>query len=264
MDCLEIVHIHGFKCAGTTFAASLAANYLDQFRCIEPLADEYLDWSKALNKANELELKAISSHLLRIPVQLPFKSFFVYLIRKPHERLVSAWKFEKDHQHVVNESFSEYLSDLTRCSNKQSRTLLSDVSPEELNSMLTRSSYSELFKHRSNLFIGLVERYEESMTLLELILRQKSIAIDLSFPMVLNKYEKHDSESVPDCEVPNPLVVHDNALYDLANSRLDFYISMFPEFERNLRNYKARCRSFTDNLEEYKSRIYNDNWYYIV
>lgn len=257
------MHIHGFKCAGTTFAASLAANYLDEFRCIEPLADEYLDWSKAMNKANELELKAISSHLLRIPLQLPDESFFVYLIRKPHERLVSAWKFEKDHQHVVDESFSEYLSDLNRCSNKQSRTLLSDVSPEELNSMLLRRSYSELFKHRSNMFIGLVERYEESMTLLELILRQKSIAIDLSYPMMLNKFENHGSESVPDCEVPNSLVKHDNALYNLANNRLDFYKSMFPEFERSLRNYEARCRSFKENLEVYKSRIYNENWIYI-
>ena len=64
---LNIVHVHGFKCAGTTFSASLAANFKNDFRCIEPKTEGPLDWDKARQASQELGLRAMSSHSLRLP-----------------------------------------------------------------------------------------------------------------------------------------------------------------------------------------------------
>jgi hypothetical protein len=121
----------------------------------------------------------------------------------------------------------------------------------------------EWFRHRPNLFLGVVERYDESMTILELILRQRAMEIDLSYPVPLNQKRETSVAMEPDVGIPNEFVSIDTFLFQLANVRLDFYISLFPDFSESLDNFKARCRHSNEPSELFSSRIQNENWLHI-
>ena len=70
----------------------------------------------------------------------------------------------------------------------------------------------EWFRHRPSLFLGVVERYDESMTILELILRQQSMEIDLSYPVPLNQKRETFSAMEPDVGIPKEFVNIDTYL----------------------------------------------------
>jgi|GEM_PF-4910896 len=259
---LEFVHVHGFKCAGTTFSASMAANFKDDFRCIELNTDEPLDWDKVRQASQDLELRAISSHSLRLPSVLSSDIQFVHLIRGPSERLISAWRFQVLVQQNFAGNFSTYLQS-EQPKNYQSLPLIPENFSDVLEAGEEQNIYREWFRHRPNLFLGVVERYDESMTILELILRQRSIEIDLSYPVPLNQKNQSSEELEPDVGVPKDFVNIDTFLFQLANVRLDSHISLFPNFSISLDNFKARCRQFNEPPELFSSRIQNENWLFI-
>ena len=259
---LEIVHVHGFKCAGTTFAASLAANFNNEFRCIEPTTKKFLDLEKARQVSKDLGLRAISSHSLSLPSILSSDIQFVHLIREPSERLISAWRFQVVAQQNFEGNFSTYLQSQVP-KNQQSVPLMPSDYEDVLRNGEEKDFLREWFRHRPSLFLGVVERYDESMTILELILRQRSMEIDLSYPVPLNQKRETFFAMEPDVGIPKEFVNIDTYLYQLANVRLDFYISLFPDFSESLDNYKARCRQFNEPPELFSSRFQNVNWLHI-
>ena len=259
---LNIVHVHGFKCAGTTFAASLAANFKNDFRCIEPKTEGPLDWDKARQASQELGLRAMSSHSLRLPSILSSDIQFVHLIREPSERLISAWRFQVVAQQNFEGNFSTYLQS-EEPKNHQSVPLMPSNYEDVLRNGEEKDFLRKWFRHRPSLFLGVVERYDESMTILELILRQRAMEIDLSYPVPLNQKRGTSVAMEPDVGIPNEFVNIDTFLFQLANVRLDFYISLFPDFSESLDNYKARCRQFNEPPELFSSRFQNENWLHI-
>ena len=258
---LKIVHVHGFKCAGTSFSASLAANFKNDFRCIEPKTEGLLDWDKAHQACQELGLRAMSSHSLRLPSILSSDIQFVHLIREPSERLISAWRFRVVAQQNFEGDFSKYLFEENK--NQQSAPLMPSIYEDVLRNGEEENFLQKQFRHRPSLFLGVVERYDESMTILELLLRQRGMEIDLSYPVPLNQKRETSVAMEPDVEIPNEFVNIDTFLFQLANVRLDIYISLFPDFSESLDNFKARCRHFNEPSELFSSRIENKNWLYI-
>jgi len=259
---LRIVHVHGFKCAGTTFSASLAANFKNDFRCIEPTSNKSLDWNKALRASQGLKLTAMSSHSLKLPSILSNDVQFVHLIRDPSERLISAWRFQVVAQQNFKGNFSTYLQS-EQPPNHQSLPLIPSNYIDVLRKRKEKDFPQEWFSHRPNLFLGVVERYDESMTMLELLLRQRSIEVDLSYPVPLNQKRESSDELEPDVGIPKDFVNIDAFLFQLANLRLDYYISLFSDFPTSLDNFKARCRQFNEPPELFSSRIRNENWLYV-
>ncbi len=260
MGSLEIVHVHGFKCAGTTFSASLAANYLEDFRCIEPANPRIMGWDEVSAKANDLEIKALSSHSLCIPKNTETATTFVHLIREPSARWNSAWRFESKVQQRSVGSFSDYLGSQTVNRNLQSKFLLQDHSDWNTELFVEESEMARIFPHRPNVFLGVVERYEESMVVLEDLLKKKSLRIDLSYPAALNKSEQLMSESGNAEEVPEEFENLDRKLLQLANIRLDLQISLTPNFQDLLSDFRARCKLSKESPELFESRVSNDNW----
>jgi hypothetical protein len=260
---LKIVHIHGFKCAGTTFSSTLAANFDDRFRCMEPKSSPKLNWESARLQSDQLGLGAISSHSLRVPAEILPHLQFVHLIREPTARLLSAWNFEVAVQKRFEGPFSSYLDARKHNSNHQSRFLLQPSVIQKFDLTDRHNAFLNYFKHRPNLFLGVVDRYDESMTVLEQLLRQKSINIDLSYSIPLNQKRESAVEMTPDVATPADFVNVDEVLYQLANKRLDLYISLYPDFVSLLHNFRARCKLSLKSKQRLMPQIQNENWLFI-
>jgi len=109
----------------------------------------------------------------------------------------------------------------------------------------------------------LVERYDESMTVLEDLLSRRSVSIDLSYPSKLNTSEKSSNLKVPDVRIPNDFIDLDSELYKFANFCLDLHISLIPNFHKRLNSFKNRCAQKQETLYEFEARITNEKWYYL-
>jgi hypothetical protein len=263
MSTLELVHVHSFKCAGTTFSASLAANYLDEFRCIEPRSPRILGWDEISVSADAIGIKALSSHSLCIPKNVQRETIFVHLIREPSARWVSAWEHESGVQKKFIGTFKEYLESQTVNKNRQSKILLQDHANWNSELFVEDCEIADLLAHRPSVFLGVVERYEESMVVLEDLLKRNSVIVDLSFPTLLNKANKLKSYTDLEREIPASFVNIDRELLRLANIRLDLYISMIPNFQDLLRNFKARCKLSKENSKLFAHRVATDNWHFV-
>jgi hypothetical protein len=208
-------------------------------------------------------LRAISSHSLQIPGS-PQKGFmFVSLVRNPSERLISAWTFDTEVQKISQVNFSSYLRDHSDKKNIQSRFLFPSGLIDELDPRVKENGKFKLFRHRQNVFIGVVERYDESMTVLEKLLSLNLVNIDLSYPRKLNQSTKSQTHLIPDVEAPDEYIQQDKELYEFANFNLDLEISLIPNFADLLRDFKARCKLNKLSPDDFNAPISNENWHLI-
>jgi hypothetical protein len=260
---VKLVHIHTFKCAGTTFAASLASNFKDEFSCIEPKTRQFLDWDQIKQTMAKSKWRAISSHSLRIPDSQTKGYMFMALVRNPSERLISAWRFQTNVQKISNGSFSSYLKNQSGAKNVQSLFLYNSEIFDGLDIIEIGNESFDLFRHRPNVFLGVVERYDESMTVLEKLLGLNLLNVDLSYPRILNKNVESQIQTVPDVTVPDDYIRKDEALYKAANFYLDLQISLIPNFKDLLSDFRARCKLHRLNPHDFNSKISNENWYLI-
>ena len=262
MSSVKLVHVHTYKCAGTTFAASLAHNFQDDFRCVEPQIKQFLDWEQIVQEMALSKLRAVSSHSLRIPESIPKGYIFVAFVRNPSERLISAWKFDTKVHNISNESFSSYLKNKF-AKNVQSLFLYNAETLDGLAIKEIGNQSFDLFRHRPNVFLGVVERYDESMTVLEELLRLNSLTVDLSYPRILNKYMESEFQMIPDVTVPDDYIRQDELLRKSANFYLDLQISLIPKFADLLSDFRARCKLHRTNPNDFNSKISNGNWHLI-
>jgi hypothetical protein len=197
------------------------------------------------------------------PQKFPPHLQFVHLVREPNARVLSAWKFEVAVQKRFDGPFSSYLDAQKHNSNHQSRFLLQPSVIQKFDSTDRHNAFLNYFKHRPNLFLGVVERYDESMTVLEQLLRQKSINIDLSYSAPLNQLRRAEVEMTPDVATPADFVNVDEVLYLLANKRLDLHISLYPNFVSLLHNFRARCKLSLESKQRLEPQVQNKNWLFI-
>ena len=203
---------------------------------------------------HELDLGAISSHRLNVPSVIPNEYFFVHLIREPSERLISAWTFEVETQRIYMGEFSDYINDRKGQINLQSSYLFSS-------NKTAKNLSNSKFKHRSNLFLGIVERYDESMTVLEFLLKQNGIDLDLSYPDALNANKHSHENKVKELTIPNDFIDLDQELYKIVNERLNYYISIVPNFGMRITQFRKRCKEFQRTRHEFAEKITNERWH---
>ena len=87
---MKLIHIHGFKCAGSTLEQILNREFPNLLKVESSEPGKRLFFEDIPSKI--LNTDAISSHLLS-----PSKhkdAIHVTLLRNPLDRLISAWKFE--------------------------------------------------------------------------------------------------------------------------------------------------------------------------
>ena len=259
---VRLLHMHGFKCAGSTLIWSLeraTEGHLMYLESDEP--NLRLPWQRAKKHLSSLKQKpiAITSHLIALPPQDELATIKVALIRQPLARIISAYQFEVDtkdkHKGLT---FDSYLRRYIRSnlSNYQTRHL-SPQQEEDWNDRNGWGARPELIDlDRPDLFVGIVERYDESMVTLEYILDQKNISIDLSYPHPKNTYRSRSKRRKNETQVeagnpPNQLAKDatelDESLYRRAEERLNRYIDTIPDFEQRLRAFQERCTKLKRN-----------------
>jgi len=242
---MKLIHIHGFKCAGSTLEQILNREFPNLLKVESSEPGKRLFFEDIPSKI--LNTDAISSHLLS-----PSKhkdAIHVTLLRNPLDRLISAWKFETK---IVKDTrdntitLKEYIGNFKKSilSNYQSKLL----SFQNKNNHFASGWNINLdldYLFSDNFFIGTVERFDESMVLIEQRLKRRAVNVDMSYPsrrnttthlkktIIKNNFERF---AYPATDV-------DIWLLDLANKKIDQEISSYSNFDILLEDYRLRCKS---------------------
>lgn len=253
----DLLHLHGFKCAGTTFIWTLERATVGNVLYLEShssgerldwrLAGDYLDNLTPGGQSNgEGHPLAVTSHLITLPPPGSVARLKVAFLREPMARITSAFRFQTSVQQSLEPMpFAQYIDGLvrTKLSNYQTRHL----SPQEPIDWQLRQGWAarpELIDlGREDLFVGVVERYDESIVALEHQLEQMGIPLDLAYPDRMNTTTpKQSKASSPPGENPHGLFVTelDLSLYRRAEQRLEERLSAVPDLERRLADYQRR------------------------
>lgn len=260
-----LIHLHGFKCAGTTFAAILERNYPKQVLYVESLMpNQRLKFEQVLPLLAVKQYQAISSHLLAIPNQTDFdKSNFtnsnndntekdytnnlvIVLLRDPKLRLISAYEFQKATNTLKpgDVNFRAFLNRLrnSAVANYQTRLL----SNQSWSGAGQRKGWDldpwSIDLASPNLFVGTVELFDQSMVLLENWLATKGIAFDASYRSVRNSKKSTDLDQIAaqqDLIWPD-MVEIDQVLWNQVTSLTKQQIAADPNFAKRLTDHTAR------------------------
>ena len=186
-DRVDLLHLHGFKCAGSTFTWILERNFPDQVVYAESEREgERLGWQRVAEEVSLTGARAVSSHLCTLPPEgARFATLTVAFVREPLSRLLSAYRHDQatGASPVPGETFAEYLTRVERSaeSNYQVRHLSPQGSPELRPDWGWEMLPDLIDLERDDLFIGVVERFDESMILLEHRLAAMGIDFDGSY-----------------------------------------------------------------------------------
>ncbi|MFT5484733.1 MAG: hypothetical protein ACI9GW_003401 [Halieaceae bacterium] len=266
-----ITHGHIFKNAGTTLDWSLARNFgagfLDHRDDAAMRADGPAHLAQIVQ--DQPELQAISSHHMVYPLPAIRGVSFVpvYLLRHPIERIASVYTFERQQdadtpgaEMAKKTSFVEYVkwrmrADVPRTIRDYQCFNLAGCKRGG-GGMLPRTILLEALEQVDrNPCIGVVDRYDESMVALEVVLAESGFAdIDLAYlhqnatrkvhGVSLGKRVQRVGKDLGEllAEVIDANS-YDLALYRLANQRLDQMIAGIEGFEGKMESFKRRCRA---------------------
>jgi hypothetical protein len=266
-----LVHGHIFKNAGTTFDWSLQRNFDTQF--LDHRQDQLMKEKGAEHVAEVVagdpELQAFSSHHLCSPLpEIPGVSLMpVYFLRHPIERVASVYNFERQQQAdtpgakaAKEKSFADYVS--WRMQGNVAHTIrnyqMHYLAGSHTHASITAPGIAAFSRAmttlRSTPLIGIVERYDESMVLLEHLLRELWPGLDLAYVRQnvsrrgLRRGVKSSVEAVLKRLGPLQKTLIDNnsldlALYQLVNRRLDEQLSRIDDLDARLASFRGRCEA---------------------
>lgn len=264
-----IAHAHIFKNAGSTLDWSLQRSFGEGF--LDHRDDTAMIEQGGIHVRELLEqqpgLVAISSH--HMTVKLPeiegVRIVPIYLLRHPLERITSVYEFEKRQQAdtpgaeaAKKYDFREYVA--WRMQMGVSRTIRNNQTlyvsgrffagnTKPLNFAILQQTVMRL---RDLPLVGVVDRYDEFMVVIEDYLRDTLPELDLAY----------QRQNVSDLSRPDDLaervskvlgqlgdlqqqVIDENAmdlvLYQMAHRRLDSAIEEVDGFAEKLEAFKGRC-----------------------
>ena len=253
-----LLHLHGFKCAGTTFAWSLERALEGSLAYVEsPEPGDRLDWRHVRDHLQQMEHRpqAVTSHLATLPPEGEVAALKVAFLRQPMARLSSAFRFQVHVQKSIEPvPFRSYLQSrtLTILANYQTRHL----SPQEPMDWLLRKGWGlrpELIDlARRDLFVGVVERYDESIVALEHQLQSIGRPLDLAYPGRLNTTSSDTPQQDQDPELESSpvalaLTELDQSLYRRAERRLEERLALIPDLEAKLSDFQRRRSELLEN-----------------
>jgi hypothetical protein len=237
---MDIIHIHGFKCAGTTVEKILEREYSDLLKVESKNSGTRLFYDQI--PKDLILASSISSHLLAPTENLNCLQFS--FIRDPYKRLVSAWKFQNGVVGNVKSTLKDYIKDYNS-------SLISNYQTKLLSIQRRSNKFSfgwEIdidldFLFGDNFFLGVVEKFDESMVLLEEKLKKRNINIDLSYPSKANTTKNVLKNSNPRdlSKLAYPCIDSDLWLYKKASENLDSEIEQMNSFDLKLKDYQKRC-----------------------
>ena len=244
---MKIVHLHGFKCAGSTFSWILQNLYGEKLLYVESKnGNQRLSWKSVELELDLNEYTSITSHTLEYPADVDDEYFFVEFVRNPIDRLKSAYVFQKKVGDISqNTTFSQYCLD--HAGSTRENFMTRRLSPQTFDNP-NRWSISDDFVPVSaeNLFVGSVEFFDESLVLLETILSNRfSFSVNLAYPMPKNVQSSSKSkihfDNINDSQMLS-IMDRDLVLSSKVNSLILTLISEIPDFKDRLSNFHDRCK----------------------
>lgn len=247
---VKLVHLHGFKCAGTTFSWILQKLFGEKLLYIETKGgNERLFWEELQKNINLSEYDAITSHTLEFPRISGNEYLFIEFVRHPLDRLKSAYKFQikvADIDH--DQTFAEFVkrSANTSRDNYMSRRL----SEQHPNQTIWSLSNDTIDINENNLFVGLVEKFDESLVLLEdLVERKYGMKIDLSYASIQNKSKQDKTGNIDQFSVDDDdlrkICTKDLCLYLNVNDSICTAIKHTVNFDLKYQEFKERCKKLS-------------------
>lgn len=266
-----ILHSHIFKNAGTTFDHVLERNFAEGF--IDHRNDEEVINGKQqyLDKylLERPVIKAFSSHSVHFTARSNeyFNFIQVYFMRHPIERFRSVYDFEKkqagDHkvtalgpQMAKRLNFKEYiswrLSDSAPYTIRNCQTVFLSGEGPSVGNIEHKFELAKKNLEITN-FIGVVDRYNESMVVFEHYMRPTFPNIDLSYKIKnitsLQPGAKIEEKVFEICtEIGNELFEtsiikneFDMEIYKIANDKLDRDVETIYNFKGLLGEFCDRC-----------------------
>lgn len=269
-----LVHAHIFKNAGTTFDASLRRHFGDGF--VDHREDTlFLQGGNAYlldYLAGNPGVKALSSHSLhfRITGNGEFSLHPVYFLRHPLARVWSVYYFERRQTGVdtegarraktlgLNDYVAWYLEEGSPATIRNVHTIFLSGEGPSPDNMDRKFSLARVCLDDPQTGIAVVERYDDSMLVLEHKLSQVFPGIDLSYRKKNVSPESRDVEmadavdsllSQLDDEVAEKLRAAnamDLMLYRQAGERLDQALAGISGLDAKRRDFMARCRALPE------------------
>ena len=263
---IKIVHLHGFKCAGTTFCWILEKLYGPNLLYVEKKGGrDRLFWNDLMQKCDLAKYSAITSHTLELPPETSDDQYlFIEFVREPLARIKSAFSFQiKVGDISADLSFNEYVKRSlgTSRENFMSRRLSGQYPDQPIWSLDNEA----INLNKSNLFVGSVESFDESLVLLEELMgNNHGTKLDLAYANAQNKssYNKltdHNKYQLEDGLLEK--VAHrDLSLYQNVQESIAAKIRNTANFNQKYANFKERCVSLSQQSNLQISVKPPNNW----
>jgi hypothetical protein len=266
-----ILHGHIFKNAGTSLDWSLRRQFGEGFLDHRDDSAMRVGEGRHLRELVEAQpgLRAISSHHMTsdLPDLAEVKFLQVFLLRHPLERLRSVYEFERRQggqtpgsRAARSKSFSDYvawrmLPEVAHTIRNYQTLYLAGFHGLVDDAELAQIHFPAALQTLSGVtLVGLVDRYDESMVILEEALRPYYPDIDLAC-VPQNVARGKAGQSSTDALVAATLdelgelqktVIDNNsydlAIYQLATQSLEAKVRTMADFEARLSNYRQRCQ----------------------
>jgi|GEM_PF-670948 tetratricopeptide (TPR) repeat protein len=273
-----LIHIHIFKNAGTSFDFALREHFGEAFvdhrddRALIEGRQEYL--VDFLDK--NPDIKAFSSHSIHfIPQDTDRYRFIpVYFLRHPIERIRSVYSFEKKQRSAGTEGskkakelgFDEYIEwymrDDSPATIRNAQTIFLSGDGPGPHSMEKKFEIAKERLAESDVLIGVVDRYDDSMIYFEEKLKSYFPDIDLSYIRKNITDDKMDMDVSQKAEMllerlnenSRELVLKKNGedieLYEMANDKLERELGKIDDHNSKKNSFKLRCA--LKKVREYK------------
>ena len=266
-----IAHGHIFKNAGSTFDWSLQRNFADSF--LDHREDGLMRKQGAAHVRELLNerpgLEAFSSHHLCNPLpELEGVDIqAVFFLRHPIARIDSVYRFERQQdadtpgaRMAKQKSFANYVAwrmqaNVAHTIRNYQTCYLAGVHEHPEEGTVGLGIFGQAMSTlRSSAFVGMVERYDESMVVLENLLRADWPLLDLSYVrqnVSARRWFRRDQGGVNGVlsrlgKQAQTVLDHnslDLALYQLAQRQLDDHLASIPDLEQRLADFRRRCQS---------------------
>jgi len=264
-----ILHAHMFKNAGTTLDWSLARSFGAGF--LDHRDDDQLrDKPEALDDMLEQNatLQAVSSHWLPLPLSSATRrrSALVFFLRHPLDRVRSVYEFERRQadsegpspRQAKALSFREFVAWRLEPGRGP---VFRDFQTRYLSGRFGSENMEESLEIATSLVeatptFGLVDRYHDSMVLIEHELGKQLPELDLAY-RIQNRTARAES-SLPERlseleealgDVFEPLVAanqSDLALYHHAQAQFEDRMTRVDDFSGRVENLHRRCEALTE------------------
>jgi len=265
-----IVHAHIFKNAGTTFDFSLGRNFGEGFvdhreddEFLKGRNDYLLDYL-----ASNVQARALSSHSLHFRIQGNDRLQLhpVYFLRHPLARVWSVYRFEKQQTGTntagarrakemdLNAYVDWYLQEGSPATIRNVHTIFLSGEGPSPDNMDNKYAVAAAYLADLQADFGIVERYSDSMLVLEETLRDYFPDLDLAY-IRRNVSAENPGQPVgesvealldklePDVALRlHELNEFDLSLYQQANARLDAQLSKVSNLEEKRQAFAERCR----------------------